>query len=162
MNDALVVRGGEGVGDLRGQSQRIVGRDRPALDPIGQGLTLEQLQHEVVDVVVVADVVQRADVRVIEVRDHPGLALEALPGLRLIGKMPRQYLDRDHAVETCVARAVDLAHSPLADLLDQAVVGQHLAGLYRHGVLPKPWVGWSLCGLAARRQEDRSWEGTAG
>ena len=58
-----------------------------------------------------ADVVERADVRMIERRDRARLALEALAQLRVGRERRRQDLDRDRAVEPRVAGAVDFAHA---------------------------------------------------
>ena len=50
---------------------------RPRREALGERLALEQLHHQVVGVALAADVVERADVRVVERRDRAGLALEA-------------------------------------------------------------------------------------
>ena len=46
MDDALLVRRFEGVGDLPGDRQRLVEWDRPARDPLRQILALDQFHHE--------------------------------------------------------------------------------------------------------------------
>jgi hypothetical protein len=51
----------------------------------------------------------------IEGGDRPGLALEALPPLGVLGELFGLHLDRDGTIEPGVARLVDLAHSPGAD-----------------------------------------------
>src|SRR5271169_5005037 len=56
------------------------------------------------------DVIQRADVGMVQRRDGPRLALEALFGLRIVRQMCRQNLERNRAVEPSVAGAVHLAH----------------------------------------------------
>ena len=78
MHDALRVRGVERVGDLRAELEHFVERQRAARDAILQRLAVEQLHHHELLAVVRADVVERADVRVIEVRDDARFALEAL------------------------------------------------------------------------------------
>ena len=63
--------------------------------PLGEGLTLEIFEHEEVDTALVADVVERADVRVIERRDRARLAVEALAQLRVARERRADNLDRD-------------------------------------------------------------------
>ena len=46
MDDALLVRGFERVGDLLRDRQRFVERDRAARDPLRQILALDQFHHE--------------------------------------------------------------------------------------------------------------------
>src|ERR1700761_3218966 len=100
MDDTAPVRGGERIGDLDAVTQSFFQRKRsfggPAL-------------HVFHDEVVVADVVERADMWMIEGGDGTGLALEAP------GKSVLQELDRDGAIETCVARGPDLTHAACRD-----------------------------------------------
>jgi hypothetical protein len=76
---------------------------------------------------VLVDVVDGADVGVIEGGGGPGLALEALPGLG-IGEGPFwEELEGHPAVEAGVHGLVDHAHAPAADLPADPVVGDGLA-----------------------------------
>src|SRR5215217_2204737 len=63
--------------NLDPETEYLRNRERPACDACGQRLAFEQFQYEVFGVVLSADVVQVAGVRVIEGRDRLGLALEA-------------------------------------------------------------------------------------
>jgi hypothetical protein len=65
--------------------------------------------------VVLADVVERADVRMLEARDVARLALEALAPPGIGGDAGRQDLDRDQTIQARVARLEHLAHAALAD-----------------------------------------------
>ena len=69
MQDALGVRRFERVGHLRRDAQRFVERQRTV-----QGRAVDVLHDEVVG----PDVVQHADVRMVQRRDGPRLLLEAL------------------------------------------------------------------------------------
>ena len=62
-----------------------------------------------------ADVVERADVRMIELRDRARFAIEPLAELRIGGEQVRQDLDRDDAIEAGIAGFVDLAHAARAE-----------------------------------------------
>jgi hypothetical protein len=77
VDDALLVGSPERVGDLRTDLEHLCDRQRPLRDPRGQRLAGEVLHDEVSRAVVAADVIERADVRMRELRDRVGLALEA-------------------------------------------------------------------------------------
>jgi hypothetical protein len=69
----------------------------------------------------------------VESRSGPRLLLEAAQPVSVFGKRGGQNLDRDFAVEACVTRAVDFAHSARAELREDAIVGDsgwsHSAGI---------------------------------
>ena len=89
------------------------------------GSALDVLHHQVVR----ADVVERADVRVVEGGDGTGFALEAL------GELVFGDLDGDAALEACVARFVNLAHAPDADGSNDLIRAETSAPSERHGGL---------------------------
>ena len=89
VDDALLVRGGERVGDLRPELHHLVERQRALLQAIRERLALEELHHQEVRVALVPDVEERADVGVVERRDRLGLALEALAALLVLGEAGR-------------------------------------------------------------------------
>jgi len=129
MRDALAVRFLERVGDRDSDFQRFVERERPAPDPIRERLAFQVLHHEEVDVALLADVVQRADVRVIQRGDRLRFALEPVAPLRIVGEMRRQHFDRDRAVQSRVGCFVDLAHAAGAQRGDELVRSEFGAGL---------------------------------
>ena len=106
VEDALLMSGMEGVGDLHGQASGFLRRQRaPQRRPV------QELQDEIAR----PDVVDLADVRVIQRRDGARLLLEAADAVG-VGVTPgRQNLDCDVAAEARVMRAVDLAHSAPAE-----------------------------------------------
>ncbi len=106
------------------------------LQAIGKHLTVEVLHHEEVDVAVAPDVVQRADVGVVEVGDRASLAFETFAMARIAGEVMTYDFDRYGAVEARVDRFPYHAHPSLADLLDQAVVLELLAGFESYGRAP--------------------------
>ena len=115
MDDALPVRFVQRIRDLDGPRERLVERHRPFRQPRGERLAVDQLHDEEVDPLVVADVVDRADVRMIERGDGARLAFEAGAALRVGGEGRRQDLHGDIPSEPRVLRAVDLAHPASAD-----------------------------------------------
>ena len=82
MHDALAMGTVQRVGDLPCARQRLAKRQRASHQPVCQRLALEPFHHEVRDAVLVADVVQGADVGVIQRGDGARLALEARAPVR--------------------------------------------------------------------------------
>ncbi|OFW47357.1 MAG: hypothetical protein A3J29_23325 [Acidobacteria bacterium RIFCSPLOWO2_12_FULL_67_14b] len=117
VQDALVVRGLEGAGDLDGQRRRPIRCDRSM-----QRKALDVLHHEIVG----ADVVQRADMGMVQRGDGAGLALEAGDVARL------RALDGDRPVQAGVAGGPDFAHPALADERDDLVGAEPHAGGQLH------------------------------
>ena len=82
MDDALPVRLGQRVGDLDAVPQRLLERERPLHEAVRERLAFEEFHDEVLDAVLIADVVERADVGVGELRDRLRLPLEPLARFR--------------------------------------------------------------------------------
>ena len=86
-------------------------RSCAADERIGERLPLQVLHHEELHAVLRPDVVERADVRVIQGRDHAAFELEALsqPVVHVGGTA--QDLDGNPTIEASIARAIDVAHT---------------------------------------------------
>ena len=131
MDDPVLVRRRQPPADLHAVVDHLARGQRPGLEPLAQGLALEQLEDDVVDTLVGADVVDGEDVGVVQGGDGAGLALEAAQPLGVGGGIGREDLEGDLAPETGVAGPVDLPHAPGAegreDLVraDTAARGQH-------------------------------------
>ena len=106
VQDALRVRGVQRVGHLRGDLQHLTQRHRTV-----QRRPVDVFHDEIPG----PDVVEHADVRVVQRGDGASLLLEAL-AVRAI-----ECFDRDRAAETGVGRLVDLAHAAGADGRDDLV-----------------------------------------
>ena len=115
MHHALSMSLVQRVGDLDGVPQSLVERQGTFLQPVGQRLTLEVLHDQEVDPVLFTDVMERADVRMIQARDRTGLALEALLELGMVGEVSRKHFDGDGAIEPGVFGFVDFSHSARTD-----------------------------------------------
>ena len=83
MHDPLLVRGGESVRDLERVLDRLPRRDRSAGEPLAQRLALEQLLNDEGDPVVLADVVQRDDVGMIQGGGRAGFLFEPPQPIRI-------------------------------------------------------------------------------
>ena len=77
VHDAAAVRGIQRLGDLPPQPQDLIERQRPEGELRRQSLAVEVF-HDQYAPAVVADVVNRADVRMGKLRKRPDLPLEAL------------------------------------------------------------------------------------
>ncbi len=115
MNDVSPVRLVEGIGDLDGVVERLGEREPAPFQPLLERLALDVLDDQVVNVVLHADVVERADVRMVQARDDARFTLEPLPAVRIVRQMFRQCLDRDRAVQARIDSAIHLAHAACAD-----------------------------------------------
>ena len=121
VHDALGVRGIERVGDLDRDVERAIEGQRPARDLFLERAAVEQLHHHVLLAVVLADVVQRADVRMVQRRGDARLATEPVERLAARGQLRRQELQRDVPPEPHVFGAVDDAHPSAAKAVDDPV-----------------------------------------
>ena len=87
---------------------------RALAQPVSKSLAFEKLHYQKINAILVADVVERANVGMVQRRNGSSLAVKALPGFRILRKMRRKNLDGDGAVEASVERAIDLAHAARA------------------------------------------------
>ena len=100
---------------------------RPARDPVLQRQAIQKLHGDERLAVVLADLVNRADVGMVQRRGRLRFAPEALQRLRVLGHIIGQELQSDKAAELCVLGLVDHAHPAATELLDDAVVRDGLA-----------------------------------
>ena len=79
VNDAVLVRAGEGLADLGDDRHHLLPGDRAglAVDPLAEGLALEQLHDEVDEAVVAAEVGDIDELRVADPGGAEGLLAEA-------------------------------------------------------------------------------------
>jgi hypothetical protein len=114
MNNTVPVRAIESTGNLDRISKGFFQRQRSLLQPLCKSLSVEILHDDVSGAVIVADIIELANVRMIEAGDGASFTLESLavfgPGFR---SMP-QDLDRYSALEAQVFRSIDFTHAPSA------------------------------------------------
>ena len=101
--------------------QHLRDRQTALFDAGCERLPIEQRHHEVVDTVGVADVVEAADVRMLQCGHDAGLALEAAAQLRVASGLGGEHLECDAAIEPRVTGLVDLAHAAGAERCDHLV-----------------------------------------
>ncbi len=135
MDDAGLVGAGKAAAHLEGEVHRLVHRQRAAGEAGPQGLALVVGHHQVEPSVLgLADVVEGADVGVIEGRDQPRLAQEALAGFGAAAPAGGEELQRDGALEALVAGQIDDSHASRAEAA-QDPVGAEDALLPARGAL---------------------------
>ena len=91
VHDAAGVGGLEGIGDLRAEIEQRLELERARPEPVPQRLALEQLHRDEGLALVLVDVVDRADVGVLERGGRAGFALQPLERLGVA----RQLLGRN-------------------------------------------------------------------
>ena len=79
-----------------------------------------------------SDVVQDADIGMIQRRHRPGLVLEALPDIVTFGNVIRQDFDSNGAVKPRIPGLVYLAHPARPDGGEDFVGSELVAGSQRH------------------------------
>jgi hypothetical protein len=98
-----------------------------------------------------ANVMERADVRMIQAGNRFGFALETLAQFSTIGKMRGQHFDGDDSVQTGIFGAVNLTHPSGANTGEDFVRAQTFAREDGHGLLltwnPHSILRESLTGL---------------
>jgi hypothetical protein len=112
MDDSAIVRMCKGLGQLHAVTDHVVDRQRPAGDPSAERRAVDDFHRDVGVAVGFADVVDGADVRMIERGRGARLAQQALPPFRIRRQITRQNLESDVARQTGVVRAIDLAMPP--------------------------------------------------
>jgi hypothetical protein len=137
VDDSLVVRRLERLGDLFRDADGIVKRDRAAPQPLRQVLAFHQLHDEGAHITRFFETVDVGDVRVVQGREGLGFACETCDPVGIVPKVA-QHLDRNVSIEPGVARAIDLAHAARADQRDDFVRAEASTGRQRHEAPEEP------------------------
>src|SRR6266566_3718519 len=127
MNDAFGVRGIQGVGDLDAQREQSFQFHGTAGNAVLQGCAFQKLHGNERLPFLFPDVVDGADVGMIQGGRSLCFSLESGESMRITGYILRQKLERDETVETSVLRFVNHSHPAAAELLDDAVMRDGLA-----------------------------------
>jgi hypothetical protein len=98
------------------------------------GETTIRQPHDKCTAILLADVVNRADIWMVQSRSSLGFAAKALERLGVLGQFFREEFESDKTVEPGVFSLVDHTHPPAAQLLDDAIVRNGLAD-HRTGIL---------------------------
>ena len=115
MDDALLLRRFERLGNLFRDGQRLVERDRTTRNALREILALDEFHHQGVRAQRLLEAVDRGDVGMIQRRERLRLAFEPRETIGVSGKCVRQNLDRHLSTQRRVGRPIHLAHPTFAD-----------------------------------------------
>jgi hypothetical protein len=121
MHHAALVRSLQPLANLNPIFQHQFGWKRALRQAFGQRLAFQELHDQEVDAILMADVVQGANVGMVQGRYSAGLAIETLLGVWIIRKMTRQDFYCDRAIKASVLRSIYLAHTAGAERRDDFV-----------------------------------------
>ena len=135
VNDASVVSGVEGVGAVDADFEEAFEFQRARGDEVLQRGAVEEFHCDKGAAVVFADVVDGADVGMIQRGGGACFTFEAFERLWVVGEIVGEKFEGDEAAEARVFGFVDHAHSATAEFFDDAVMRDCLAdeaGRLRH------------------------------
>ena len=122
MNDAVRVRRVQRVGNLNCQRQQRPHLQRTPRNPMLQPQPIEKLHRNESFAVCFANVVNRANVGMIQRRRRLRLHLKTRQGMRVPRNLRRQKLERDKPVQPRVLRLVHDSHPAPAEFFDNTVM----------------------------------------
>ena len=104
------MRGIQRIRHLYGEIQQFVQGERRSDDPVPERLAFQVLHHQERPALVAVDIVERADVRMVQRGDGARLALEALHRGAVRRQRLRQKLHRHRAPQARIFGLIDDAH----------------------------------------------------
>lgn len=153
MEDTVFMGMGQRLGDLPGVPQQRLDRQAARRNRLRERPALDELHDDEVLAAVFPDLVDRANVRVVERGGRAGLAQQALARGLVAAVVRRQHLQGHVAAQHHVAGAVDHPHPAGAELRVDAVMAQHAA---EHGVHNIPlWPCTSASSSTRKRNGSR-------
>jgi hypothetical protein len=127
MDDTAFVRYFESVRDLDGDFQDLIVGERFTCDQVLQGLAGKALHHDEGVAVGFVNLVNRADVGVVESGSGAGFSLESLKGLIVPHQVGWEKLDSNIPAQAEIHGAVDHSHATAAEMFLNPVVGDDFA-----------------------------------
>src|SRR5436190_1747933 len=127
MNDAFGMRRINRIRDFNSEIQRFLDAQRTAIVPVFQCLSIEVFHHNERTAVVLTDIVDRANLRMIERRGRTRLDSKSFERLRILGTLLRQELHRNRTAEADILRFIDNTHASGAEMFKDFVVRNGLA-----------------------------------
>src|SRR5581483_8365304 len=123
MNDAFAVSCLQSVGDLHPNLKRLLQVHGLAADFVLQALAFQEFHDEERTLLVLADFVDGADVRVIERRCGARFPQKTFKRLGIVDKFVRQEFQGDAAAQLEIFRFIDDSHAAASELSQDSVVG---------------------------------------
>ena len=122
VNDVFGVGGIERVGDFDGEGEEFFDVHGAAVDAVLERLPIEKFHGDKGVAVLLADIVDGADVGMVQGGGGLRFPLESRESLRIPGDILRQKFQRDEALKARVFGLVNDTHASAAELFDDAVV----------------------------------------
>ena len=135
MDDALCMRRVQSIRALDGVFQQRLKLKRLILNGAIELPPLQQLHHDEMTAIHFTDVVDGANIRVIESRGRTRFSLKPFQRLRVFLHSLWQEFQRDTPAKARVLRLIDDAHAARAQLVRDLVMEKKLA-YHRGGILP--------------------------
>src|SRR5208283_1550241 len=126
VNDSLGVGGVERVGNFDAEREQSFNFQWMPRYAVFQRCPIQKLHGDECLSALLSNVINRADVGMVQSGCGLSFALKAGERLRVAGNVFRQELKGDKAMQACVLGLVDDTHSTAAQFLDDAVVGDGL------------------------------------
>ena len=127
MDDPLRVRRVQRIAHLNPEVQKCFGLERSGSDKLLERLALQQLHRHERLALELTNVVNRADVGVVERGSRLGFAAEALQSLLIVRQSLGQELEGDEAIEARVLRLIHYPHAAATELFEDTIMGNCLA-----------------------------------
>src|SRR5262249_21589772 len=141
MNDSLGVHCLQGACDLKSNFRNRLSRHRPIEQALFQRLAVEKLHDDEMLALILIDVVNRANVWMIQCRCGGSLAPKTLQSQGIPGHFRRQKFQSHEPPKLRVFSLVDDPKTALPNDLQDTVMGNGLAD-YQCCVVPQLWVSW--------------------
>jgi hypothetical protein len=119
--------GGHSARDLLSIVRRFHNRESALRETVPESLSLQDLRNGEEDSFVIPEVVDGEDVGMRETSNCLSFPLESRRRLWILQQVDRKNLEGDLAPQSGVSRAVDFAHSALAEQIDDLVLGETLS-----------------------------------
>jgi hypothetical protein len=116
------------IGNLDRAGQRVFESRARTSDQTRQRLTRHVLHRDEVHPLVLTDVVDGDDVRMIQARSGPCFLDEALAAFVIQGSLPAQHFHCYGPTQARIDCSIDHAHPAFAERLEKLVVREHLRG----------------------------------
>ena len=136
MHHAAAVRFVECVGDLHAVLQSLIERQGTLFKTLGEGFAFDAFHDEIGDAILMTDVMQHANMRMIQARNGFRFTLETLVANRIGGKLRGKNLDGDGTFEARIAGAIDFTHTAGTERPDNFIGAKMSAWSKGHN-----WVG---------------------
>jgi hypothetical protein len=116
MNDSLLMRSDERIGNLDSHLEQLLEFHGFLVEALLEGLAFQLLHHDEGMAGVVLDVVNDADIGMIQLRSGTSFALEALQSLVVFDERVGKEFEGYAATESSILRLVDDSHAAASQL----------------------------------------------